>query len=251
MPLPHTLIASGVLGGAPFSPRDIPSLIQWLDGSDISTLFQDNAKTTPVTADGQVVGAWADKSGNGYDVTQATAGNKPLYKAAIKAGRSVIQCVSNDYLVGAFGAPLTQPFTTLVVAKLDAAYVNDNNNRILFDGNDATNRVLIYKDGSTAPDSWGIWADSGVTDGNASANWTLFDALYNGASSQMWVNGASALTGNPGAKVLDGITVGGYYVGSSVMWSGYIAEVLVYDVALTVAQRQQVELYLNNKWSVF
>ena len=50
----------------------------WYDPSDLSTLFQDSAGTTPVTAVGQPVGLMLDKSGNGNHASQATAGNRPL-----------------------------------------------------------------------------------------------------------------------------------------------------------------------------
>lgn len=49
----------------------------WYDPSDISTMFQDTAGATPVTDTGQPVGRINDKSGNGRDLLQGTAGNKP------------------------------------------------------------------------------------------------------------------------------------------------------------------------------
>lgn len=51
----------------------------WYDPSDISTLWQDSARTTPVTASGQPVGAMDDKSGNGRHLLQATAAARPTY----------------------------------------------------------------------------------------------------------------------------------------------------------------------------
>ena len=52
----------------------------WYDPSDLSTLFQDAAGTTPVTAIGQSVGKVLDKSGNTNHATQATAGNRPILR---------------------------------------------------------------------------------------------------------------------------------------------------------------------------
>ena len=40
----------------------------WYDPSDLSTMFQDSAGTTPVTADGQPVGLIRDKSGNNNQI---------------------------------------------------------------------------------------------------------------------------------------------------------------------------------------
>jgi hypothetical protein len=50
-----------------------------LDPSDLTTLFQDTAGTTPVTTPGQSVARVNDKSGRGNHATQATAGSRPLY----------------------------------------------------------------------------------------------------------------------------------------------------------------------------
>ena len=60
--------ASGLItgfGGAAFSPASLFAAGEsgyWLDPSDFSTMFQDSAGTTPVTATGQTVGLILDKS---------------------------------------------------------------------------------------------------------------------------------------------------------------------------------------------
>jgi len=54
----------------------------WYDPSDLSTLFQDSAGTTPVTAAGQPVGLILDKSGNNNHAVQATAAKRPTYQTS-------------------------------------------------------------------------------------------------------------------------------------------------------------------------
>lgn len=53
----------------------------WFDASDMATLFQDAAGTTPVTAVEQPVGKWLDKSGRGNHATQSTAASRPVLSA--------------------------------------------------------------------------------------------------------------------------------------------------------------------------
>lgn len=53
----------------------------WYDPSDLSTLFQDSAGTTPVTAVEQPVGLMLDKSGNGNHASQATTTARPILRA--------------------------------------------------------------------------------------------------------------------------------------------------------------------------
>lgn len=49
----------------------------WYDPSDLSTMYQDAAGTTPVTAVGQPVGKILDKSGRGNHATQSTTASRP------------------------------------------------------------------------------------------------------------------------------------------------------------------------------
>lgn len=58
----------------------------WYDPSDTTTLFQDSAGTTPVTASGQPVGLMLDKSGRGHHATQPTAGSRPIYRRGDSRG---------------------------------------------------------------------------------------------------------------------------------------------------------------------
>lgn len=238
-------------GGVAFSPLDIAGLQLWLDGSDISTLFQDSAKTTPVASDGDVVGAMVDKSVNGDDILQATTANKPLYKTAIQNGLSVIQCVTNDYLQGVFGSALSQPHTVFVVAQLDAGAVNDNQDHMLIDGDDGSSRIGFLQADFPAPDGWRMRAGAtSLTNGDTDGNWNLINLLFNGASSDMRINGSSKISGDAGTQNADGITVGTRFDGVK-GWVGYVAEVLIYDPAVSGADQTAIEDYLNSKWGIY
>lgn len=73
----------GFSEGGGFSPATLFAASEpgvWLDPSDLSTLFQDSAGTTPVTAAGQSVGRILDKSGRGNHATQVTAAARPIYQ---------------------------------------------------------------------------------------------------------------------------------------------------------------------------
>lgn len=53
----------------------------WYDPSDLTTLFQDSAGTTPVTAVEQPVGRILDKSGRGNHAFQTTSASRPTLRA--------------------------------------------------------------------------------------------------------------------------------------------------------------------------
>ena len=74
----------GLVGG--FSPASLFAAGEqgvWYDPSDFSTMFQDSAGTTPVTAVEQPVGKILDKSGRGNHATQATSASRPVLSARV------------------------------------------------------------------------------------------------------------------------------------------------------------------------
>jgi hypothetical protein len=98
----------------PFSPTDIAGCKLWLAAD--GTLWQDSARTTPATADGDPVGAWDDASGGGNHATQATAGFRPLLKTAIVNSKPVIRFDgTDDFLSAAIAADAS--VTAFFVAK--------------------------------------------------------------------------------------------------------------------------------------
>jgi hypothetical protein len=69
-----------------FSPLNLFSAGEqgvWYDPSDFSTMFQDSAGTTPVTAVEQPVGRILDKSGRGNHASQATSASRPVLSARV------------------------------------------------------------------------------------------------------------------------------------------------------------------------
>ena len=114
----------GQPGGAVVNPLSLSPKV-WYDPSDLSTMFQDTAGTTPVTAAGQSVARINDKSGNGNHATQATAGSRPTL-GQDGNGNYYLQFTSSDFLETA-GIDLTgtDEFTAFAGFQLDTA-TNDN-----------------------------------------------------------------------------------------------------------------------------
>lgn len=86
---PSRLSAKGRLFGyfydnASWSPSSLFAAGEqgaWYDPSDFSTMFQDAAGTTPVTAVEQPVGKILDKSGRGNHASQSTTTKRPILRA--------------------------------------------------------------------------------------------------------------------------------------------------------------------------
>lgn len=91
MALPFTLLRPGVVASsfkaaiAGGTPTDIFTQSPgtqgfYYDPGVLSSMWQDAARTIPVTADGQPVGAMNDLSGNGHHLIQETDAKRPTYR---------------------------------------------------------------------------------------------------------------------------------------------------------------------------
>jgi len=95
--------------------------------------------------------------------------------------------------------------------------------------------------------SSGLWLDGGISN----TAWQVWAVLFNGVVSEFWINGLSDASGNAGPSAFSGITVGNWFGGGDNSWNGDIAELLLYDTALSAADRATVETYLNQKWAAY
>ena len=83
----------------PFSPLSLFANGEkgaWYDFTDTANIFSDTAGTTPIT-NGGAIARINDKSGNSNHISQATAGNRPLWTSAGNASYAAFDG-SNDHL---------------------------------------------------------------------------------------------------------------------------------------------------------
>ena len=189
---------------------------------------------------------------NGDDITQATDTAQPLFVASIQNGHAGGRFDgSNHYLQGAYttGGALSQPFSVYAVAKSDVA--NDNLSHYLTDGNNGTNRSILFQYHNVTPDGWAIYAGVRLDGGASDTNLHIWSALFNGANSQFWLdtvsNGGPA---NAGTQNPNGLTVGGDYSGIR-NWDGDIMSIVVADPSHTSGQRAATEAAINTYWNVY
>lgn len=99
--LASTSLATRNKGFSPASLFTAGEQGYWLDPSDFSTMFQDEAGTTPVTAVGQSVRRILDKSGRGNHFTQANVANAPLLQQDAGGNYFLLFDGSDDWLQSA------------------------------------------------------------------------------------------------------------------------------------------------------
>ena len=99
--------------------------------------------------------------------------------------------------------------------------------------------------------AWNIFAGTNVQDtGRDTTVWARFEGYYDGASSHLRYNDATATTGNPGSATPGGVTLGALGGGISVWLDCSIAEVIVYSSAVSAADRTSISTYLASRYGL-
>lgn len=163
-------------GKLPFTPKNLFKHSEtgfWYDPSDLTTLFQNSAGTTPVTGVEQPVGLMLDKSGNGNNATQATSASRPTLSARYnlleqteafddaywsKVNTTVTTNATTDPL-GGNNADLLIPSVTTTVHYAQATNANIKG---------GTKIVSFYAKAET-------YSELGVRENTASGNYAVFD----------------------------------------------------------------------------
>lgn len=210
----------------------------WYAAWDAATLFTDTARTAPVSADGDAVGGWADKSGNGNHLQQATAGNRGLYKTAIQNGRSVLRLDGVDDLINGvsnFVWSSASGVTICVLAKY-AAYASGTNTLCgqRANGTPSSTVATIERTASgTGTASFYDGVSANVTDGQAFTDtaWNSFVGSGSVTSRILYVNGTgtSTLGGVAPATGAQPFTIGSRTTSAAECAAADILDVFIID----------------------
>lgn len=225
-------VTAGILdvNGAPDATWESNSMLLWLKAD------------AGITTAGGSVSAWADQSTYGNDAAQGTAANQPVHTPAGLNGQATVVFDGNDYLLIAGGPSSSRtaffvyqdtsvvswatPLGTVYDGSY-GAYHGHSNDTGLFNTtytDPQTRGGLNTRDGADVgnglstprPDSWAI--DAHVATG----------ALLQAVSTVGADNAA------PASRAIN----------------GGIAEIIVYDRALTPTEQDQVGSYLANKYHI-
>jgi hypothetical protein len=239
-----------------FDPRAIPGCVLWLDALDSNTLYSDTAGTTLATAGGTVA-RWNDKSVSSNYVFQSTAGDRPTlsnipssntYPAVYFSTQTVnLTSVANTPQTGNLSRTMfaIQHVTSGGIGRWAATGTHGGNTPPSAFGFDNNVSVTVL---------WAPYVYTGA-DNTFSVQVTgtrYIYAYYDSAVSQIG-GGYDFSISNTKSTTLNTTATPLYFGrrpdgGGSV--TSYLSEVLLYNSALTTAQRQQVEGYLAWKWNI-
>lgn len=252
------------------SPADLPGLVFWLDASDTSTLFADDAKTVPVSAEADRIAVWADKSSQGLDAIQPYDEQaRPRFVVSDGQPQTAVQFDGERTWLSVDGlAPfLNRPAWTFFLAvradlrflhgtALMAAAGNKTRRGFRFaprcKENQKQTRCVEFKNKSGGGSIYSLYSTSGeweiweyrVTDGGATM---LVGGIVVGSGGYMHIELREVDRANVGArpKVQRGERTN---KDNSEFWPGWIGEIVGYEGALDEEARRRVRTYLVEKW---
>ena len=256
----------------------------WLDGADSNTMFTDLGATTPVTANGQSIKAWKDKSKNGYLFTALNTGTSPdgpTYTTSGLNGLSVTSWNGNQILQSSTSLPFYTDafsggsffgvFNPTSTADQRFLMYYQNQSYALICGS-----ATEFGYGINSPGTIGLHQGCGnasLTAGNSlsAANNTIISYILGTSgttpdNSLIYLNSTSYTSiqfgtgfysagSYPFANNAQKLNIGGRYIqydsaNPGNMHLGTIAELLWFNVPVSDIQRIQIEGYLAAKWGL-
>lgn len=234
-----------------FSPADIPGLALWLR-ADAGVL--NPAGTAAINGD--PVATWQDQSGNARHATQGTTARRPTLVTGVLNGRPAVRFDGVDDLLG--GA-LSGVISTSVFAVAKFRSLPSTGGMAIYDSSDATetNRsVLLFYEVGT-PSAVNLRASAAPTQAGAAfsdtANFNIWAGrVTSGAGRVLHRNGSLFASNATPTSIV--ATPTAYRIGHlfSNAYPGAVdtPEVLVYNSALSDANRSLVERYLGVQYAL-
>lgn len=235
---------------SPFpDPSDVGGLISWLKADAITGL-----------SDGDPVSTW--QASVGGDGTQATSGNRPIYRASSVGGKPTVDFVSDDNINVPVGVALTT-YTVFTVVRPDV--VTSSHTIFSLDAGGYNNDLLYGIDpeeASTVDNRFAVdiqrASDSSraiATDPSNAVAGTpyLIGFRYDGTNLVLYKNGVAVAT-IPKAPLpiksgtwLMGINPNS---GSGRGWDGLISETAIYNTAISDEDASAVMAGLMSKYGI-
>ena len=222
----------------------------WLDAADQSTMV----------LSGGSVASWKDKTGSGIDVSQSNSGARPTLILAALNNMSVVNFDANSlqHLFNASVQPfsVSGPSTVFMVAQCGKEGIDPAIGASPCSaGTGGETFRQIYFDSNGI----GVWSGGGSAGQNPNytgGSYVVLGVVFNGdgvlGDSVIEIFGTNSVQATIPTGLLDPVAItvgcGNYENPAAAPYSGNIAEIVVYNSALSESDRVQVEAYLYTKW---
>lgn len=234
-------------GGAPppFLPTDIADLELWLDA--------DTSVVNTITSAADFVSAWADRSGNGFDVIQNTGSAQPMTNQNTLNSLNVITTDGNDTMLIPSGLNFVAagPSTLFVLCRRASEDATNDNIFSVTQGGAA--RVSIQYSSTAGRISYvhNISNNLIFSNGNTNTNFQLIMGRRSGTTQALAVDGGTEVTDTNAVNVT-GITDRDLFALNQItsFLTGDIAEAILYSRSLSSGEITQIVDYATAKWGI-
>ncbi len=227
-----SLAAGGASGGPAFDPLDL-SPVAWWDPSATGTVTVDAGNVEEIT----------DNSGNGWDLSQVSPGNRPAYTSSGINGLHAI-----DWGAGSNAKYLQTGAGSFTIAEFYAV--------IDYSATAFGNFPGLLNPADNAPDGWFTGQNGGPglfwgqpvfinTDNSTDYQADLFPEIESPCVLR-WTK--SSGTFSTSAGVVLGMDRLNFALNRG--WQGFVGEVLVFDAPLASGDRADLVDYLMDKWGI-
>jgi hypothetical protein len=248
----------------PFDPLDLnPDLL--LDPSDTTTMWQEhNATTTPADTDGESVGTFQDKSGNGFHLT-ALASNttRPVYKTSAGLHWLQFTAASSQVLRRAAGLGMYDAGSCTLVIAVDSN-TPATSSRLFNEtvgGAGSYIYTLAMTNNTTSSTTCAYLRDDAGTNPLGGGNLNLTNSFDNsphviiftddGATIRAYkdnVIGTNTNYTRPGAVTDTMVSLGALYrTSTSAAWNGDLYGLAVFNRVIDSTERAQLTTYFGTK----
>ena len=269
LPITHPYYVFNPLSALPFSPTNIPSCVVWLDGDD-------PAGTGVRPASGSTVSSWKDKSGqsNHFTGSFVTAGTAPVWTPTLfngcggitMSGSGAPPTQGSYFQLPAASSPVNVGTTCTFFIVCYVLSTSTPASRLIAtsyagnadDYNDTGTFLVQWY--STSIELYRLLTNRVIISSTSAGTILLLSVVFDGTNMYFYKSGVLSGTGTPGSATGSAPSTGnfkfntiaiGRYLGTTSggrSFDGYALEYIMYNQALTTAQRQQVEGYLSAKW---
>ncbi len=243
-------------------PTEIGQCVLWLDADDPSS----------ITHSSNAVSSWVDKSSGGYNAAQSTSSYQPTYNATAVNGKGAIEFDGTDNSLEVNTAGITlganggvaffmvcrqvefdnaggnfyfgnvSSGTTQNYMGVGTSGGNSMDWRLYGDNTTGTETESFYTDTTAYHIHTGIWEKDANGVGGAANIHQFFDG-YRANYKTSSINTSNFTT-------TDTAYIGRQHGGSSSYCKFNVCEIILFNKALTIKERQMVEFYLSRKWDI-
>lgn len=237
-------------GTVPIVPTDVANLKVWYKSDGL--LYQtDHPNDDSVCTNGTNVADWHDSSGNGWQATMTTAGNRPIFYTSVQNSLPGVFSGTDRFMTNTSVTWSSAARTVFAAVKTPAslaAFGHICATAVTAEG------MEIYLSSAGTGYKWSMFNGTVRNSATAPAVSTAYTVrgVFDGASSTLHVNNVELLSaGNAGTNNGAGCKIMVSY-DSADKWQGHLFELFIYDSAsLSAGNISGLETYLNGRWAIY